>query len=139
MAPTSDGGLLILDRDNLCYWVLDRHFRLPAEIVEETSFFQPGGAVRQIISPHGCSLIASSPPEITSPLSIEAGPDGHVLILDAPERGSSVVYEFDGERIRHWYSLKEGFGMQRTMARPSRSRPGATYYVNAARGTPRTR
>ena len=82
-----------LDSPNPCYWILDRNFNVLGPKDQETSLaaaraddFQPvaGGDVRGSEAssfPSSVSLFAS-PIAIKDPVSIEALPDGTVLILD---------------------------------------------------------
>lgn len=104
VAATPDGGVLVLDRENLMYWRLDEHFRVLADAApDRESVFQPTrrdaprNHERGGVEPHGYALALSSPLEAFNPISIEPGPDGHVLILDTvPQRGYSIVYEYCG-------------------------------------------
>lgn len=100
MAATPDGGVLILDRDNLRYWVLDQHFRLMAETDEEPSLFQPddGDPINvfgRVFHPQGFPLIPGEPDQAFAPVSIESGPDGHVLVLHTEPGLPSVIDEYD--------------------------------------------
>lgn len=121
LAPTPDGGLLALDRDNLTYWQLDASFRLHADVDEDTAaLFQPvapppdaprprPNLLPGAVYPAGYPLVSASPPELSAPISIEAGPDGSVLILDSdPEtRDYSVIYEYRDGLLQASYSLEE--------------------------------
>lgn len=89
IAPAPDGGVRILDRVHRTYWGLDRHFRVvtePAllhEVEPEQRFgFRPVGGGAVVVPsrrfPEGFPLAA------VNPVSIEALPDGDVLILDSP-------------------------------------------------------
>ncbi len=93
MTAMPGGGVAILDRDNRCYWVLDRNFNVLGPKANQTpaepaplSDFQPvdGGVVHETEPPSfpaPVSLI-TSPVTILDPIAIEALPDGTVLILD---------------------------------------------------------
>jgi phage tail-like protein len=119
LAPTPQGGVLVLDRDNLTYWALDADFRLLADIDPTgASLFQPidpslprrtePGAVH----PRGYPLGGGSPGGPLSPVSISAGPDDTVLILDTDLGGDgaarpySIVYEYRGATLAAEYSLE---------------------------------
>lgn len=117
LAPTPDGGLLVLDRENLTYWRLDANFRLRADVDEEQlAPFQPKdedappNTEAGTTQPQGYPLLSGSPPGALSPISIETGPDGNVLILDTnPDRPYSLVYEYRGENLVATYSLENAF------------------------------
>ncbi len=128
LAPTSDGGVLVLDRDHKTYWRLDENFRVPAGLVGEDTLFQPADSashnVRTQTHPQGYVLAS-----VRFPVSIESVPDGHVLILDGDpaqdalaepagvESGSasstalvdrySTIYEYDGANLLASYSLQK--------------------------------
>ena len=115
LVALADGGVLVLDRDNLTYWVLDENFRTLATVeLGEEDGFQPAGAhatrrkARRLPSttlPTGFQLSPGGP---RFPISIEPGPDGHVLILDSdPDRSFSLIYEIAGEDVLRVYSLED--------------------------------
>ena len=119
MAPTPDGGLLILSREGPRYWRLNRHFQLatslpgPGELPPETTFQPedaPEGAEprrRQRLPPlTGYELTGGDghdPP--ADPISIESGPKNAVLILNAPGTGASAAYEYVDGTLRTVYEL----------------------------------
>jgi phage tail-like protein len=119
MAATPDGGLLILDRVHNRYWRLDCHLRLAADLRgNEEATFQPlqdgQGQQRKHrrISPHGYGLTKEDGITPLSAISIEMGPDGHVLVLETelpmdPQLAASTIYEYDGARLLHVYHLSE--------------------------------
>jgi phage tail-like protein len=118
LAATPDGGVLVLDREHSLYWTLDADFRLQADVaaVEETLFEPEDPSVprhtRQgMASPRGYALATGSPAAALTAISIEPGPDGHVLILatdeDDPLQPFSVVYEYAGALLAATYSLKD--------------------------------
>jgi phage tail-like protein len=115
LAPTPNGGVLILDHHNLTYWVLDAYFRLLAQVVDDQdALFQPQetniphNKVHGYVQPEGYSLVTTSPPGPLSPVSIEAGPDGRVYILDTdPSLPYSTVYEYRGATQLAAHSLKD--------------------------------
>lgn len=119
MAATPDGGLLILSREGPRYWRLNRNFQLttalagPSEPPPETTF-QPAELPpdaeprreRRLPPLNGYELNGGDdhdPP--ADPISIESGPDGSVLILNAPAGGASAVYEYVDENLRTVYEL----------------------------------
>ena len=104
IAPTAGGGVWILDRENRCYWGLDRLFRVmrpasapPASPPQAT--FQPVGQP-PVARPQGplddaISAGMAMSLEAREPIGIEAVPDGTVLILDSPpSSGHSVLYRY---------------------------------------------
>ncbi len=116
LAPTPDGGVLVLDRDNLTYWALDADFRLLAEVdPDQPALFQPRQAgaptnvVRGAAHPWGYPLAGGSPAELPlSPVSIESGPQGSALILDTdPARPYSIIYEYQAGDLVATYSLED--------------------------------
>lgn len=123
LAPTPEGGVLVLDREHGVYWALDENFRLLADVVgQQEPLFAPKGpqdsrppatrsksraCARKEWLPHGYLLLQSSPPGPVYPISIESGPDGHVLILDSDPAGEySLIYEYTGSTQIAIYSLQ---------------------------------
>jgi phage tail-like protein len=132
MAPTPDGGVLILDQDNSRYWRLDRDFRLRGETTYTAPLFGPkpaagqetgeeeapapgdpapgdprAGAPGVSVQIEGYKIDPPGDRHGRRPVSIETGPDGHVLILFTADDRSvpSVVYEYDGATLVETYSL----------------------------------
>jgi phage tail-like protein len=111
MAAAPGGGLWILDRDNRRFWGLDRRFNVLAQGQDEVTLadagrddFQPRDprAERRATPntfPAGVSLDSASPLAADDPISIEALPDGTVLILDRNPTGRfSLVYRYGFQR-----------------------------------------
>lgn len=117
LADLPDGGALILDASNLCYWQLDAQLRVRGRRLMLESLFQP---IDSASSTEPAEAL-TGPPELIGrplavpslldpihPVSIEAGPDGGVLILDSdPVRGYSLVHLFDGDQLRWSVSLAD--------------------------------
>jgi len=111
MAAGAQGGLWILDRDNRRFWALDRRFNVVGREQEETTLeaggrddFQPRGAGPERRTPprtfpSGLTLDSASPLTADDPISIEALPDGSVLVLDRNPSGRfSLVYRYRFQR-----------------------------------------
>lgn len=112
MAAAPAGGLWILDRDNRRFWGLDRHFNVIPRGQDVVAIeaggrddFQPrdNAAAERRTTPNtfpaGVSLDLASPLTADDPISIEALPDGTVLILDRNPTGPfSLVYRYDFQR-----------------------------------------
>ncbi len=115
LAPTPEGGVVVLDHDNLTYWALDADFRLLTYVSDgENALFQPqdNSAPRNKlpgqVHPEGFSLATDSPPGPLSPVSIEAGPAGRVYILDTdPAQLYSTIYEYQGATQLAAHPLKD--------------------------------
>jgi phage tail-like protein len=94
MSARPGGGVWILDSDHRCYWGLDGYFNLipsgePNQDLgpEQVDDFQPllaeeAPALGRRTFPSSISLGPASPLTASKPISIEALPDGTVLILD---------------------------------------------------------
>jgi hypothetical protein len=113
LAATTDGGLLVLDRSNRRFWVLDSHFRLMADVGEVPALFQPEGVAGTpnsaggIVWPQGYPLTPVDPEQASDPISIEAGPDGHVLVLYSGPGLPSLIDEYAGGELWVRYPLEE--------------------------------
>jgi phage tail-like protein len=102
IVPRHGGGVWILDRENKCFWGLDRALRIitrdqherpladaEPEIFQPTSEIHHGRVARTF--PEGVDLAHGSPIDAVDPVAIEALPDDSVLILDAQPGGPSRV------------------------------------------------
>lgn len=104
------GGVWILDRDNTCYWALDRQFRVlpqaPAEEASQVSpFQQPSQSAKphaQAQAPAGASSFVPPPQLVAShPVAIEGLPDDTVLILDSdPSEPFSRIYRYLNSQLQ---------------------------------------
>ncbi|MFZ0546123.1 MAG: hypothetical protein WAM60_11825, partial [Candidatus Promineifilaceae bacterium] len=121
MAATTDGGVLILDRDGRRYWRLNHFFQLQTTIpgsedLPPETTFQPSDGddtqprrVKQTVPHVGYPLVGNGDFDAPmAPISIESGPENRVLILNAPptaDNDHSAVYEYDNETLRTVYPL----------------------------------
>jgi phage tail-like protein len=114
MSPRPGGGVWILDREHRRYWALDRYFNVIKKVdypasagaAQAASDFQPQDnetAPRpgNPVLPVAITLDASSLIDAVDPISIEALPDGTVLILD---RRPNPTVPFS--LIHHYYYEK---------------------------------
>jgi phage tail-like protein len=103
-AATSDGGVLLLDRQNKAFWKLDRDFRvqdlsgstLPGQSTM-SGFYPADGSVwpASCASNQVTAEMAVSLATLSDPVAIEALSDGSVLVLENPPGESySVVHRF---------------------------------------------
>jgi phage tail-like protein len=99
LAAAPDGGVWVLDRVNRRYWGLDRSFRLrnepgpPQALDARGDFAFPSCDGEPAFErPHPLSLRGFPLPGLQDPVSIEALPDGSVLILDHAGPGPSALY-----------------------------------------------
>jgi len=95
------GGVFILDRENKCYWTLDRGFNAVGEETfetEKTDAFQPfdESEERKHSEKIASENYFSKLPATDDPISIEALPDDTVLILNLPTETEefSTVYRY---------------------------------------------
>lgn len=107
-----DGGLLVLDGAGARYWALDQWFRcrgVPRSRPATFTGLPPADGDRQRLdypepSQVDAFVLTDAVGSPIAAVSIEPGPDGSVLILDAPAvRGYSTLYCFDGDALR-WQS-----------------------------------
>lgn len=111
-AANDDGSLLILDREHSVYWLLDTNFRLLMDVTKAPTDFQPVKTaservcnVTTTVFPGGYQLPQKATPSL---LSIEPGPNNHVLILESnPDENSSTIYEYEQEKLIASYSLQK--------------------------------
>lgn len=122
MTASPDGGLWILDQDNMRLWALDAHFNICnrdltySEEEQDANFFiakdiadtapDPEATVIQV--PAGIALDAASPLSLIEPIAIVCLPDNTVLILDAHSSlDFSLVYRYYfGEQLGEPVSLQ---------------------------------
>ena len=112
LAPAPGGGVWILDRRHKSYWGLDRHFRVVSDtahlelISPEQQFeFHPVDGPALIHPrrefPNGFAIAADDP------VSIEALPDGSVLILDRNVTTSPAPDSPVSQVLRYRFSNQE--------------------------------
>ncbi|KQW48931.1 hypothetical protein ASC77_09435 [Nocardioides sp. Root1257] len=113
LVDLDDGGALVLDRAASAYWRLDEHLRLrgvrPSRLPAFTSVDDADDPLL-VAGPVDPSpmVLRDEDGELVHPISVEPGPDGCVLVLDAdPVAGASTVYCFDGDVLRWQTSLAD--------------------------------
>jgi len=119
IAAGANGGVVVLDRTNQRYWILDRHFNVeapqpPLAVADPADDFQPETADSNRHTGHGAQLLKPITDEVAFPLqtsdaiAIEALPDGSVLILD----GNSDPAPLPNNRFSliHRYRFREELG-----------------------------
>ena len=112
LCELADGALLVLDSAHSCYWRLDEHFRVRGAQRARTGAFRGTDGSGPLsypleVDPRPYPLAAADGTSL-HPISIEPGPGGSVLVLDAdPAIGYSILYCFDGETLRWTSSLRE--------------------------------
>ncbi|MFE9690602.1 phage tail protein [Micromonospora sp. NPDC005806] len=100
-----DGGVLVLEPAR--YWRLDEHFRVRGQERSRTAFFAATDGSGPLVYPEPA---APRPYDLggVRPISIEPGPGGSVLVLDAdPVRGWSTLYCFDEQTLRWQTPLRD--------------------------------
>jgi phage tail-like protein len=113
LADTPDGGALVLDQVNQCYWRLDAYLRVRGRQAAAPALFQPAGpgpaeTVTGPAEPAGIPVVTAAARGPVHPVSIEPGPDGGVLILDSdPLRGYSLIHLFAGDTLAWSISLAD--------------------------------
>jgi len=119
MAAGANGGVLVLDRTNQRYWILDRHFNIegpqpPPDISTTADDFQPEETDTNRHTGHGAQVLRAITDEVAYPLqtseaiAIEALPDGSALILN----GDSDPPPLPNNRFSliHRYRFREELG-----------------------------
>ena len=102
LVPRHGGGVWILDRENKCFWGLDRTLRVITRDQSERTLAGPEEEIFQPTSPthhgrfartfpEGIDLAHGSPIQALDAVAIEALPDDSVLILDAQPGSQSRV------------------------------------------------
>lgn len=118
LCDLADGGVLVLDAEHSGYVRLDEHFRLRGEETARAGVFAaaddsdagPAGTVLRYPQPSRPRpyTLAGAAGTALHPVSIEPGPGGSVLVLDAdPAAGYSTLYCFDGEVLRWETPLRD--------------------------------
>ncbi len=105
LAPRPGGGVWILDRKHRRFWALDRHLRVsvaaavtsPLGAGEPDVFQSTDGTGTRLAPAQILPAATEFGAEVSDPVSIEALPDGTVLILDAGLAGRPSVIR----RYRH--------------------------------------
>lgn len=82
IAALPDCGVAVLDRANKTWWRIDRGFRLITSVETEAPAFVPVGEEPATPTTVGKTPVARPLAETGDPISIEAGPDDNVLVLD---------------------------------------------------------
>lgn len=120
MAPRPGGGVWLLDRQQRCYWEINRALQLcgasSAAAVQQEQAFQLARVhvaaetrylpVAEVVSAY--ALDAGSPLSSIDPVAIEALPDGTVLILDRSDATYSQILRFrGGQQLGNPISLRQ--------------------------------
>ncbi|GAB3866188.1 hypothetical protein GCM10028801_38130 [Nocardioides maradonensis] len=112
LADTADGGALVLDRDHGTWWRLDEHLRLRGTQPATAIGFGPvgGGDPVQVTAPARPTayVLVDADGAPVHPVSIEPGPGGSTLVLDAdPAKGWSTLSCYDGAVLRWQRPLRD--------------------------------
>lgn len=112
LADCADGGALVLDRRSGWCWRLDDHLRVRGSREEHPITFAASDGGDQVVL---SGPVRPAPVELRAvdgrtvhAISIEPGPGGSVLVLDAdPGRSYSVLYCYDGDALRWQTPLED--------------------------------
>lgn len=97
LAPLTNGGLVVLDKDHRLLWVLDATFRPVSPAVPMSGpvlVFQTSGATQARREAQSAAPTPLLVTDCQQPISVEPLPDGSFVVLDQPDAGQATIRRY---------------------------------------------